>query len=184
MRTRATRTGFTLVEVLVVIAIIGILVAFLLPAIQAAREAARRNQCQNNLKQIGIAIQNHHDTRKAFPMGRNGFNQMAVSWAFFLLPYMEETAIYNSWDPKNFVDKPSNIQAMRTPIETYACASRRRAAADRNFDNNNAAPPPDDLGVATLADYSANAGIKLMIGMTSDESSGGIFGNYKRAEAG
>ena len=89
------RTGFTLVEVLVVIAIIGILVAFLLPAIQAARESARRTQCQNNLKQIGVAVQNHHDTRKQFPMGRNRFDQYAVSWAFFLLPYMEETAVYN-----------------------------------------------------------------------------------------
>ena len=99
MRTRIARTGFTLVELLVVIAIIGILVAFLLPAIQAAREASRRSQCQNNLKQIGIAVQNHHDARRAFPMGRNGIDQKAVSWAFFILPYMEETAIYNSWDP-------------------------------------------------------------------------------------
>src|SRR2546423_158489 len=105
--------GFTLVEVLVVIAIIGTLIAFLLPAIQAAREAARRSQCQNNLKQIGVAIQNHHDTRKVFPMGRNGFDQLAVSWAFFILPYMEETAVYNSWNSKATVDDPSNDQAMR-----------------------------------------------------------------------
>ena len=132
--------GFTLVEVLVVIAIIGILVAFLLPAIQAAREAARRTQCQNNLKQIGLAVQSHHDTRKAFPMGRNRFDQFAVSWAFFLLPYMEETAVYNSWDSKARVDDPTNKHAMRTPIDTYACPSRRSAAADRNFDNNDAPP--------------------------------------------
>src|SRR5882724_8334995 len=101
-------SAFTLVELLVVIAIIGILVALLLPAIQAAREAARRTQCQNNLKQIGVAIQNHHDTRKVFPMGRNRIDQFAVSWAFFLLPYMEETAVYNSWNSQAKVDDPSN----------------------------------------------------------------------------
>ncbi len=176
--------AFTLVEILVVIAIIGVLVAFLLPAIQAAREAARRTQCQNNLKQIGLAVQNHHDTRKVFPMGRNRIDQKAVSWAFFLLPYMEETAVYNSWNPNATVDDPSNDAAMRTPIETYACPSRRRAAADRNFDNNNATPPPQDLGVATLADYSANAGLKLTTGMQSDDESNNVFGNYNRVDAG
>src|SRR4029079_6184510 len=164
--------------------IIGILVAFLLPAVQAAREASRRSQCQNNLKQIGLAVQNHHDAKRVFPMGRNGFDQKAVSWAFFLLPYMEETAIYNSWDRNAKANNPPNEATMRTPIEAYACPSRRRAAADRNFDNNNAAPSPDMIGVATLADYSANAGIKLLTGMTSDEGSHGIFGNYSRIVAG
>jgi prepilin-type N-terminal cleavage/methylation domain-containing protein/prepilin-type processing-associated H-X9-DG protein len=182
MHRRILRTGFTLVEVLVVIAIIGILVAFLLPAIQAARESARRSQCQNNLKQIGIAIQNHHDTRKVFPMGRNRMDQFAVSWAFFMLPYMEETAVYNSWDSKARVDDAKNAQAMRTPIETYACPSRRRAAADRNFDNNNA--PPVVLNSATLADYSANAGIQLLTGMVGSDEDAKVFGQYSRVDAG
>jgi prepilin-type N-terminal cleavage/methylation domain-containing protein len=182
MRIRIARTGFTLVELLVVIAIIGILVAFLLPAVQAAREASRRSQCQNNLKQIGVAVQNHHDARRVFPMGRNGIDQKAVSWAFFLLPYLEETAIYNSWDPTQRVDDDKNSSAMRTPIETYACPSRRRAAADRNFDNNN--KHPIVLGAGTLADYSANAGIRLMTGMTDQEGSGGVFGGYSRIVAG
>lgn len=184
MRTRIARTGFTLVELLVVIAIIGILVAFLLPAVQAAREASRRSQCQNNLKQIGVAVQNHHDARRSFPMGRNGMDQFAVSWAFFLLPYLEETAVYNSWDSRAKVYEHANDAAMRTPIETYACPSRRRAAADRNFDNNNNAPPANAIGVATLADYSANAGIQLMTGMTNNEGSGGVFGGYSRIDAG
>jgi prepilin-type N-terminal cleavage/methylation domain-containing protein/prepilin-type processing-associated H-X9-DG protein len=182
MRTRFPRPAFTLVEVLVVIAIIGILVAFLLPAIQAARESARRTQCQNNLKQIGVAIQNHHDTRKAFPMGRNRFDQYAVSWAFFLLPYMEETAIYNSYDAKARVDDDKNASAMRTPIETYACPSRRKAAADRNFDNNEA--PPVVLGAAALADYSANAGINHRTGMVGGDTSASVFGEFDRTDAG
>jgi len=184
MRTRSARTGFTLVEVLVVIAIIGVLVAFLLPAIQAARESARRTQCTNNLKQIGVAIQSHHDTRKSFPMGRNKFDQYGVSWAFFLLPYLEETAIYNSYDSKARVDDPQNVATMRTPIETYACPSRRKAAADRNFDNNEQPPLPTALGVATLADYSANAGLQLMTGMVGIDESATSFGGYDRAEAG
>lgn len=184
MRKRITLAGFTLVELLVVIAIIGILVAFLLPAIQAARESARRSQCQNNLKQIGLAVQSHHDTRKAFPMGRNAFTQKAVSWAYFLLPYMEETAIYNSWDRNARVDAPSNAATMRTPIETYACPSRRRAAADRNFDDNGNPPTPDHMGVATLADYSANAGLQLMTGMVGSDADAGAFGQFNRADAG
>src|SRR6476646_2594215 len=159
------RTAFTLVELLVVIAIIGVLVALLLPAIQAAREAARRSQCQNNLKQIGLAIQQHADAKKVFPMGRNQFDQWAVSWAFYLLPYMEETTIYNSYKPTARDDDPTNAATMRTPIETLACPSRRRAAADRNFDNNDKPPAADAMGVATLADYSANTGIRLTTGM-------------------
>ena len=86
------RAGFTLVELLVVIAIIGILVALLLPAVQAAREAGRRAQCQNNLRQYGIAIHNYHDTLKALPIG-NTSNRW---WTFQsrVLPYMEQQNVY------------------------------------------------------------------------------------------
>jgi type II secretory pathway pseudopilin PulG len=88
------------VELLVVIAIIGILVALLLPAIQAAREAARRTECANNLKQLGIALQNYHDTFKAFPIGvRTGRRNQGWGPSFFvhLLPFIEEEALYDNW---------------------------------------------------------------------------------------
>lgn len=93
---RDRRTGFTLVELLVVIAIIGILVSLLLPAVQAAREAARRTTCQNNLRQYGLAIHNYHDTLKRLPVG----NVWAHMWTFQsrILPYMEQTSIHGLID--------------------------------------------------------------------------------------
>jgi len=161
--TRPLSRGFTLVELLVVIAIIGILVALLLPAIQAAREAARRSECQNHLKQIALAIQLHHDSQQAFPMGRDRSDQYGTSWAFRLLPQLEEQAVYTSFVKTQRVDDPPNESAMRTPIDTYACPSRRRAAADRNFDNND--QDPLVLAAATLGDYAANAGHTINTGM-------------------
>jgi prepilin-type N-terminal cleavage/methylation domain-containing protein/prepilin-type processing-associated H-X9-DG protein len=172
MRGTFARAGFTLVELLVVIAIIGVLVALLLPAVQAAREAARRSQCQNNLKQVGLALQMHHDVKKVFPMGRNRYDQYAVSWAFATLPYMEETAAYSAFVKTARVDDAANAQAMRTPVAAYACPSRRSAAADRNFDNNDA--PPQVLGAAALGDYAANVGKHWNIGMEAGEVAGEI----------
>src|SRR5688572_11652330 len=92
-RTRVSRSqgrpGFTLVELLVVIAIIGVLVALLLPAVQAAREAARRMKCGNNLKQLGLGLHNFHDTRLKFPENTNG----SVGWTCLILPYIEQKSL-------------------------------------------------------------------------------------------
>src|SRR6056297_3242731 len=82
--------GFTLVELLVVIAIIGVLVGLLLPAVQSAREAARRMQCSNNLKQMGLALHNHHDAHEAFPMGVTPWHRNGYNWKFKILPYLEQ----------------------------------------------------------------------------------------------
>jgi prepilin-type N-terminal cleavage/methylation domain-containing protein len=159
--------GFTLVELLVVIAIIGVLVALLLPAIQAARESARRAECMNHLKQIGVAIQSHHDVHKHFPSGRNGRNQEAVSWAYFILPQIEEQTLYDAFVEGVRVDDAQNARTMRTPIATYACPSRRPPAADRNFDNND--QPPIVLASASLGDYAANAGLEEDTGLEDED---------------
>ncbi len=102
------RRGFTLVELLVVIAIIGILVALLLPAVQAAREAARRKSCSNNLKQIGLALHNYHDTYKTFPPDAIWFGTQGstlnsprhYTWIALLLPYVEQTPLHDAIDFK------------------------------------------------------------------------------------
>ena len=110
------RVGFTLVELLVVIAIIGVLVALLLPAVQMAREAARRSQCQNNVKQIGLAMHNFHDTYGVFPPGSdrivtgptNADARWMAGWATFILPYMEQQTVYDKLNPITKFYNPSS----------------------------------------------------------------------------
>jgi len=116
--------GFTLVELLVVITIIGILIALLLPAVQAAREAARRMQCTNNLKQFGLALHNYHLTHKVFPYAAGGGGTW-WSWSALILPFLEQNAIYDQLDfnfPYNRVH-PTNNEVMKNFISAYQCPS-------------------------------------------------------------
>lgn len=140
-RTTTIRNGFTLVELLVVIAIIGILVALLLPAIQAAREASRRSQCSNNLRQIGIACLNHVDTRKHFPSGGWGHDWTADanrgygpdqpgSWIYNILDFVEESTLRNLGKGQATTSaefKTASITLHQTAVATFQCPSRRRA---------------------------------------------------------
>jgi prepilin-type N-terminal cleavage/methylation domain-containing protein/prepilin-type processing-associated H-X9-DG protein len=107
--------AFTLVELLVVIAIIGILIALLLPAVQAAREAARRTQCKNNLKQVSLALHNYHTAKKALPFGSAMYSEMPEphgTWVYAILPYIEETAVYQSFN----LQFPMTAAVNRIPV--------------------------------------------------------------------
>ena len=101
---RLARRAFTLVELLVVIAIIGILVALLLPAVQAAREAARRTSCTNNIRQLGLALVNYHDAHKTLPFGSGYLNARTGTWVSAILPYMEEQSLYDRFDFNRLCD--------------------------------------------------------------------------------
>jgi prepilin-type N-terminal cleavage/methylation domain-containing protein len=138
------RPGFTLVELLVVIAIIGVLVSLLLPAVQSAREAARRMQCGNNLKQIGLAFHNYHDTYKLFPNTEpGGVGRLTMASAFVsILPYLEQGNAYQLYDFGRGNSDPHNMQVVSQRIPHYLCpsAALRRAVPIRGCDANDRAP--------------------------------------------
>lgn len=162
------RHAFTLVELLVVIAIIGILVSLLLPAVQAAREAARRMQCTNNLKQLGLATHNYLSAHSRLPLCLNGTTK-PLSVHAYLLPFLEQIPLYNQVDFKTSWNSPTNAVAMGTSVQTFNCPSE----------------PSSTLPVGRAGtNYRANQGSQLMYNkpptVTSDPNYGmpapnGIF---------
>ena len=149
---RNPRVAFTLVELLVVIAIIGVLIALLLPAVQAAREAARRTHCQNNLKQLGIATHNFHDTLLFLPPAFIGDNSDTpngwATWGALVLPYMEGGNQFAKWDVTRRASLQP-IEAYQPQVKTYVCPSRRAPV----LSVNDFADPG-----GSLSDYAANFG--------------------------
>jgi prepilin-type N-terminal cleavage/methylation domain-containing protein/prepilin-type processing-associated H-X9-DG protein len=129
VRRHGPRRAFTLVELLVVIAILGILIALLLPAVQAAREAARRMSCSNNLRQMGIGLHNYHAAHQCFPPGgieprtplKPAGRQLA--WSVFLLPFAEQQNVYATLDMGKAFDSPVNATGAATVLPLYLCPS-------------------------------------------------------------
>lgn len=133
---RSRRRGFTLVELLVVIAIIGILIALLLPAVQAAREAARRAQCTNNLKQLGLALHNYHDIQKSLPSGviqqassykptgySNPTDVNGWAWSALILPFIEQAPLHEACGIGRGVPIDLRLKEIQTPLSAYRCPS-------------------------------------------------------------
>ena len=121
-------TAFTLVELLVVITIIGILIALLLPAVQAAREAARRMQCSNNLKQMSLAMHNFHDAKRSLPLAMIGANQAGFTccegtWMVEIMPYIEKDSLAQNWNVKIDYRQGNNYVVTSTHVIYATCPS-------------------------------------------------------------
>jgi prepilin-type N-terminal cleavage/methylation domain-containing protein/prepilin-type processing-associated H-X9-DG protein len=164
--------AFTLVELLVVIAIIGVLVSLLLPALQAAREMSRLAGCQNNLKQIGLALLTVHDQRRAFPSGGWGYEWSGMSsrggglrqpggWIFSLLPNIEQQNLYSLATDGNLSEATRRLEQ---PLPAFNCASRRACQSWPISDRYPFAKSPKPTGLPSRAgrgDYAINSGATL-----------------------
>ncbi len=163
------RTAFTLIEMLVSISIIGVLVALILPAVQAARESARRTQCNNNLHQMGIALQNYHSACRTLPPGCLRWRPPGGSpviykqfaWSAMLLPYLEQQELYDSINFGVAYDAPENRPAASTRLSLFLCPTATPA-------------PPGGLG---KSDYGGIYGQRIT---TSTDTNNGVF-IYNRA---
>ncbi len=178
MKTASRRRAFTLIELLVVISIIGVLIALLLPAVQAAREAARRAQCSNNLKQIALAAQNYHDIVGCFPSGityrANPYDEtLSSSHSVFvsLLPYLEQVPLYDSVNFTMSIWTAPNLTISAIGVSTLWCPSDPTAREARTFDPgaNFFDPLPPSGFQMRYSSYSGNAGswFQATLGITA-----------------
>ncbi len=178
---RHRRTGFTLIELLVVIAIIAILIALLLPAVQQAREAARRTQCKNNLKQIGLALHNYHDTHNVFPPGQirgwNGTNETGsgFGWGTMILPFMDQAPLYNRLDFNTPIFEGTNKTQINgsAPLPMTLCPSD----TSRTRFNNVHGGQPNNMNALPNTSYRGSSGSWAagFSDSTDVRYSGGIF---------
>jgi prepilin-type N-terminal cleavage/methylation domain-containing protein/prepilin-type processing-associated H-X9-DG protein len=154
---RLRSRAFTLVELLVVLAIIGLLVALLLPAFQSSREAARRTACQNNLRQIGLGLHNYHAAKREFPIGCTccvtvpgcTFPLRQIAWSVHLLPYIEQQHAWELFDFSQSYKSAANHESARTVIPTFLCPSmvttQRTGFTTGDVNGNGVYDPGDDL---------------------------------------
>jgi prepilin-type N-terminal cleavage/methylation domain-containing protein/prepilin-type processing-associated H-X9-DG protein len=171
-RRGAARAAFTLIELLVVIAIIAILIGLLLPAVQKVRDAAARAKCQNNLKQIGLAMHNYHDVNGTLPDGQIELNTVYYwNWAIQILPFMEQGPLFQKYNNTLPNADPANLPVLQSPVPTYVCPSDLRSG-------QLIAPEtigPNGSGNTTLQ-YMAST-YKVMTGK-QDTSSTNTFGGF------
>jgi len=179
------RAAFTLVELLVVITIIGILIGLLLPAVQSARSSARRAQNVNHLKQIGLAVAQYEQNFGVYPYMREGDGKYSETWAFRILPYLEQQAIFDSLVETQPSWHSDNSTAMRTSVPVFFDPNRRKPKVDCPFDDENGVGPPGMEGqkIAACGDYAANRGWSTSQNPCCDQfdpKKSGPFGYWRR----